>query len=77
MCKSHNLLSHTEISKICLSTGDVVQVMVRAPLCFCKTPLFLEAIPLTTREEDQLLNDGYKFIRYDTKHKEVVLTKRL
>jgi hypothetical protein len=30
-----------------------------------------------TREEDQLLNDGYKFIRYDDKNEEVVLTKRL
>ena len=31
----------------------------------------------TREEEDQLLNEGYKFIRYDAKHEEVVLTKRL
>ena len=47
-------------------------------IVFLQNSLFLESIPLTTREEeDQLLNDGYKFIRYDTKHEEVVLTKRL
>jgi len=31
MRKSHNLLSHTEISKICKSKGGVAQVRVRAP----------------------------------------------
>ena len=31
MRKSHNLLSHTEISKICKSKGGVAQARVRAP----------------------------------------------
>ena len=32
--------------------------------------------PLTREEEDQLIQDGFQFVRYDEKHREPIYRKR-
>jgi len=42
-----------------------------------KNVCFIKLSDAQIKSEDQFLNEGYTFVRYDDKHEEVVLTKRV